>query len=70
MAIGCVRESARGINPFSPSNHIANTLLARQLVERVFRCDAVPGSPQWRRFCETEIRLALDAAGAGAGRGA
>jgi hypothetical protein len=49
------------IGPLRPIHNIANATVARNIVERIFRCKAVPGSLQWRAFVETEIRLALDA---------
>jgi hypothetical protein len=50
----------RCLGPLRPIHNIANEILARGIAERIFRCKAVPGSPQWRSFVETEIRLALD----------
>jgi hypothetical protein len=50
------------MGPLRPIHNIANATIARNIVERIYRCKAVPGSPQWRSFAETEIRLALDAA--------
>jgi hypothetical protein len=48
--------------PLAPIDSSANTTIARHVVERIRTCKAVPGSLQWRTFCETEVRLALDAA--------
>jgi hypothetical protein len=50
------------LGPLAPISNGANSTVERAVVEGIFRCPAVPGSPQWRSFCETEVRLALDAA--------
>jgi hypothetical protein len=50
--------------PLAPIDSSANTTVARHVVERIRNCKAIPGSLEWRTFCETEVRLALDAAAA------
>jgi hypothetical protein len=48
--------------PLAPISMTAAARVARQIVERIFRCPAVPGSLQWRGFAENEVRLAIEAA--------
>ena len=55
MAAGRIAPTrAHVTNPFSPISNTANAAVARQVVERIHRCPAVPGSPQWRTFAESE----------------
>jgi hypothetical protein len=55
---------AHVINPLTPIATTAAATVARHIVERIFRCKAVPGSLQWRSYCELEIKLAIEAAAA------
>jgi hypothetical protein len=48
--------------PLAPIDRSANATIARHVVERIRNCKAIPGSLEWRTFCETEVRLTLDAA--------
>jgi hypothetical protein len=48
--------------PPAPVSTTDAATVARQIVERIFQCPAVPGSLQWRDFAETEVRLAIEAA--------
>jgi hypothetical protein len=50
--------------PLAPIDNSANARIARHVVERIRNCKAIPGSLEWRTFCETEVRLTLDAAAA------
>jgi hypothetical protein len=50
--------------PLVPIDSSAGATVARHVVERIRNCKAIPGSLEWRTFCETEVRLALDAAAA------
>jgi len=43
--------------PLAPIDRSANTTIARHVVERIRNCKAIPGSLEWRTFCETEVRL-------------
>jgi hypothetical protein len=62
MAPTHVRPHARAINPFSKSEHIANGLQARRIVERI--CKNVVDYPDtWRELAIDEIALQLDVAG-------
>jgi DNA-binding NtrC family response regulator len=40
----------------------ADPIKAHHIAERILYCKASPGSPQWRSFVETEIRLAFEVA--------
>jgi hypothetical protein len=52
------------IGPLRPIHHIAVDVIARDTAERIFRCRAVPGSPQWRSYVEGQIRHAIAVAAA------